>query len=472
MSRLPQRAGAVLRRARLRSITRGMTTHIPDPADLLQTLLSRCTAAGASAADAGMSQSEGVSVDVRDGKLESIERAESAGVALRCFFGQRQAHVSGSDFSTEGLEALADRCVAMARAVPEDAYCGIAEPDELATDITRDFDSDGDGEVDDTVLEQHALVAEEAALAVDGVRTIAACGNGWSRTTRWLAATNGFASVKTGSSTGLGLAAVAERDGKMERDYESRSARYREDIPGPAEIGRIAGERAVARLAPRKVATQKAAVIYDRRVAGGLLGSLVGAISGSAIARGVSFLKESLGEEVFAPGVNIIDDPFRMRGMGSRGHDGEGRPVARRAIIENGMLTEWLLNGPTARQLGLTPNGYASSGFGDPPGITTSNLYLEAGAESPTQLMSRVGQGLLVTDMFGPSINPNTGDYSVGVSGFWFEDGEIAYPVSEVTIADDLPAMFKRLVPASDLELRSTRDAPSLLIEDMSIAGD
>lgn len=443
----------------------------PDPASILQSLIARCRAEGASAADASLSLSEGVSVEVRDGALESIERSESRGVSLRCFYGQKQAHVSGSDLSEAGLSALAERCVAMARAVPEDPFCGLADPEDLATE-SRDLDCDGDGEVDERLLETEALEAEAAALAVDGVRTVSSCGNGWSRSQTWMAASNGFAALWTGSSTGLGLAAVAERDGRMERDYESRTVRWREDRPSPAEIGRIAGERTIARLGPRKVSTQTAAVIYDRRIAGSLLGTLVGAIAGPAIARGVSFLKDRLGEQVFASGINIIDDPFRLRGLGSRVHDGEGRPVRERAIIEDGVLTEWLLNGPSARQLGLAPNGYASGGFGDPPGVSTSNLYLQPGAASAAELMAGAGKGLLVTDMFGPSINPNTGDYSVGVSGFWFENGEIEYPVSEVTIADSLPAMFARLVPANDLELRGTRDAPSLLIEGMSIAGN
>lgn len=445
-------------------------THFP-PDQLLSDLIARCLKAGASAADGRLTLNEGVSVEVRGGALESIERAEDQGVALRCFYGQRMAHVSGSDFSTDGLDALVERCTAMARTVPEDPYCGLAAPDELAAE-SRDLDLAGDGAVEESVIEHEALAAEAAALSVEGVQQVSTCGAGWSRTQRWLAASNGFAAYQSGSSTGLGLAAVAEREGRMERDYESRTVRYRADRPSPEEIGRIAGERTVARLGARKIATQKAAVLYDRRVASGLLGSLVGAIAGPSIARGVSFLKDRLGEQVFAKGVDIVDDPFRLRGLGSRAHDGEGRAVAETKVIDDGVLTSWLLNGASARQLGLTPNGFASMGFGDPPGVGTSNLYLAPGEQSPQDLMRAAGRGLLVKEMFGPSINPNTGDYSVGVSGFWFENGEIAHPVSEVTIADCLPDMFARLVPASDLELRGTRDAPSLLVEDMSIAGD
>jgi PmbA protein len=448
-----------------------MTQTELSPESVLSTLLDACTKAGASAADVSFGRSDGVSVEVREGKLEGIERSESQGVALRCFFGQQQASVSGSDTSPQGLATLAERCVAMAKVVPEDPFCGIAPEADLAKDLPA-IDVTGDGEIATEVLEREALAAEAAALAVEGVQQVSGCGNGWSTSERWVATSNGFFANRKSGSTGLGLAAVAEKDGAMERDYESRSVRRLEDRPSPEEIGRIAGERAVARLAPRKIKTQTGAVIYDRRVAGSLIGAFLSAISGPSVARGVSFLKDQLGEQVFADAINLIDDPFRQRGMGTRAHDGEGRPVSKVNLIDNGRLTRWLLNGASAKKLDLTPNGHASSGFGSTPGVGVSNAYIEAGPKSPTELMADVGKGLLVSDMFGPSINPNTGDYSVGVAGFWFENGEIQHPVSEVTIAGDLPGMFKRLVPASDLEFRGTRDAPSLLIEDMSIAGE
>lgn len=448
-----------------------MTKTELSPESILSTLIETCTEAGASDADASFGRSDGVSVEVREGKLEGIERSESQGVALRCFFGQRQASVSGSDTSPEGLKTLAERCVAMAKVVPEDPYCGLAPADHLATDMPH-IDLEGDGEIAADLMEREAIEAEAAALAVKGVKQVSGCGNGWSTSERWVAASNGFAAYKKSGSTGLGLAAVAEKDGAMERDYESRSVRRLEDRPSAVEIGTIAGKRAVARLAPRKIKTQTGAVIYDRRLSAGLIGAFLSAISGPSVARGVSFLKDQLGEQVFAEGVNLVEDPFRARGMGSRVHDGEGRAVSRKNLIENGVLTRWLLNGASAKQLGLEPNGQASGGFGSPPGVGVSNAYLEAGDQTPEELMAAVGKGLLVADMFGPSINPNTGDYSVGVAGFWFENGEVQYPVSEVTIAGDLPGMFKRLVPASDLEFRGSRDAPSILIEDMSIAGE
>lgn len=447
-----------------------MTGFSIPPAELLAGLLENCLKAGASAADARIGVADGVSVSVRDGRLESIEREESASVALRCFFGKRQASVSGADLSPGGLKALTERCVAMARAVPEDRYCGLPERGQLAPGNV-DMDLSGEPEVPADVLEREAIAAEAAALAVAGIKTVAGCGASWNRSERWVAATNGFRSWKTGTSTSLGLSAVAEKDGQMERDYDSWSVRFTKDRPPADAIGRTAGERTIARLGARKIETQKAAVIFDRRVSDSLLGAFLGAISGPSVARGVSFLKDQMGTQVFAPGIYLTDDPHRPLGMGSRAHDGEGLPVEEAHLIEDGRLTRWLLNTSTARQLGLAPNGFAGLGFGDPPGVSTSNVYLRPGNQSPGALAKSAARGLLVTDMFGPSINPNTGDYSVGVAGFWFEGGEIAYPVSEVTVAGDLPSMFARLIPASDLELRSTRDAPSILIEDMNLAG-
>lgn len=447
-----------------------MTEHQPSPETILPELLSACLKAGASGADAQLALSEGVSVAVREGKLESIEREQGQSISLRCFFGQRQAHVSGSDLSPTSLKLLVERCVAMARAVPEDKYCGLTPESDLARGAL-DLDLSGEPERALAALEAEALEAEAAALAVAGVKTIAGCGASWSQGTRWVAATNGFFSRKTGSTTGLGLSAIAERDGEMERDYDSWSVRRLKDRPSAEDIGRTAGERTVARLGARKVETQKAAVMFDRRVADDLLGAFLAAISGPSVARGISYLKDRLGCQVFASGIYVMDDPFRPLGFGSRAHDGEGRPVRETAIIDDGVLTGFLLNGPSARQLGMAPNGFASGGFGEPPGVTTSNVFLRAGKASKDDLMRQAGKGLLVTDMFSPSINPNTGDYSVGVAGFWFDGGQIAYPVSEVTVAGDLPSMFARLIPASDLEFRSAAEAPSVLIEDMSLAG-
>jgi len=447
-----------------------MTDFAMPPETLLQYLLETCKKAGASDADARLIASYGESLAVREGKLETIERDEDAGVSLRCFYGQRQASVSGADLSPEGLKALAERCSKMAQAAPEDPYCGLLAADDIAKDMPK-FDLSGDGDYSPERLEREALEAEAAGLGVKGVKQVSSCAVDWGHTDRWVAATNGFSAHKGGGSSRISIVAIAQKDGAMERDYAGRNSRRRADRLSPREIGELAGQRTVERLGAKRLPSQTAAVIYDRRVSTSLMNILINAISGPSIARGVSFLKDRLGEAIFAPEINIYDDPFRARGMGTRGHDGEGMAVKKSRIIADGVLNQWLLNGPSARQLGLKPNGFGGMGFGNPPGILTSNVYMEAGTHSPGELMVQTGKGLLVTGMFSPSINPNSGDYSVGVSGMWYENGELAFPVSEVTIAGDLPSMFSRMVAGNDLELLSSRDAPSVLIEGMQIAG-
>lgn len=444
-----------------------MTTS---PADLLQSLIEATLKAGADAADARLSDSASLSVEVRKGELESVEREESRGLALRALVGRRQASVSATDLSPAALKALSERVVAMAKLAPEDKYCGLAEASEIAKDHPDlQLDSDDTPEADE--LERRGRIMEEAAMAVPGVKQMSHAGASWGTSRSWVAASNGFAAHKTSGYSSMAAVAIAERDGAMERDFESSSERLLARHKSPEWIGAEAGRRAASRLGARKLDSQTAPVIFDKRLSNRLLGAFIGAISGPAIARGVSFLKDKMGKPVFAPGVDVIDDPLRLGGFGSRGFDGEGRPVKRTALVKDGVLTQWLLNGPAARQLGLTPNGFASMGFGDPPGVTTSNLDILPGKRSFDELMKDAGNGLLVTDMFGPSLNPNTGDYSVGVSGFWFENGERAYPVSEVTVAGDLPSMLLRAVPGSDLEIRGSTNAPSLLIDGMALAG-
>jgi|JI9StandDraft_2_1071091.scaffolds.fasta_scaffold07811_3 PmbA protein len=447
-------------------------THQDSPAyaDLLQSLLADTLKAGADGADVRMSVNASLSVEVRNGELESVEREESRGIALRALVGRRQASVSGSDLSPAGLRALSDRVVAMAKLAPEDKYCGIPGASEIARDHI-DLDMDCDDTPEAPELERRAAEMEAVALAVPGVKQMSHSGASWSTGATWLAASNGFTAHRTSGISSMAAVAIAERDGAMERDFESTSERRRARLKSPEWVGRVAAERATARLGASKIESQTAAVIFENRLSARLVGAFIGAIAGPAIARGVSFLKDKMGQQVFAKGVNLIDDPLRRGGFGSRAFDGEGRPVQRTALVDDGILTQWLLNGPAARQLGLQPNGFASMGFGDPPGVTTSNLDLQPGTRDLAGLMADAGRGLLVTDMFGPSLNPNTGDYSVGVSGFWFENGAKAYPVSEVTVAGDLPSMLLRAIPGSDLEIRGSTNAPSILIDGMQLAG-
>lgn len=439
-------------------------------ADILESLIEATLKAGADGVDARIAESASLSVEVRNGDLETVEREESRGLALRALVGRRQATVSGTDLSPDALKALSERVVAMARLAPEDKYCGIAGADEIARDHP-DLQLDCDDLPEADELERRGREMESVAMAVPGVKQMSHCGASWSTSRSWLAASNGFRASKSSGISSMAAVAIAEKDGAMERDYESSSERRKAKLKSPEWIGREAALRATARLGARKLESQTAAVIFENRLSARLVGAFIGAISGPAVARGVSFLKDKMGKQVFAKAVNLIDDPLRIGGFGSRGFDGEGRPVKKTALVEDGVLTQWLLNGPAARQLGLSPNGFASTAFGDPPGVTTSNLDLQAGKKSLDQLMADAGKGLLITDMFGPSLNSNTGDYSVGVSGFWFENGERAYPVSEVTVAGDIPSMLLRAVPGSDLVIRGSTNAPSILIDGMALAG-
>lgn len=440
------------------------------PDGVLESLLGHARTAGADAADASLSISESLSVDVRMGEFEGVERSESRSVGLRAFIGKKQAGATTSDLSPDGLKALAERVVAMAKFAPEDPWCGLIDPSERATDFP-DLDTHDDARPDADTLEAMAKDAENAALAVAGVTNSSGAGASWSAGFVTMRTSDGFSGGSRASSYGVGVSPLAERDGKKERDWDGHTTRHFSELRKPAEIGRTAGERAVARLGSRKIESCKAPVIFENRLAGSMVSPMLGAISGAAIARGVSFLKEKLGQQVYAKGVNIEDDPFRKRGLSSRPFDGEGAPGQRRLLIDDGVLTTWLMNASAARQLGLKSTGHATLGHGGPPGISSTNVTLMPGQKSLEELMKDAGKGLLITDKFSPSLNANTGDWSVGVSGFWFENGVRAYPVSEITVAGNLLDIFARLIPGSDLERRGGVDAPSVLIDDLTIAG-
>jgi PmbA protein len=436
----------------------------------LDALLAHARAAGADAADASVSVSESLSVDVRMGAFEGVERSENRSIGLRAFLGKRQAGATSSDLSPDGLKALAERVVAMARLAPEDPWCGLLDPAERATSFP-DLDTHDEARPDADALEALALDAERAALAVSGVTNSSGAGASWSAGQVQMRTSDGFAGGSRATSYGVGISPIAERDGKMERDYEGRSTRFLSELPSAADMGRVAGERAVARLGSRKIESRKAPVIFENRIAARIVGPVFGAISGAAVARGVSFLKDKLGQQVFAKGIVLEDDPFRKRGLSSRPFDGEGAPGAKRNIIDDGVLTTWLLNASAARQLGLKSTGHATLGHGGPPGISASNITLQPGDRDLATLMKDAGEGIVVTEMFSPSLNANNGDWSVGFSGYWFENGVRAFPVSELTVAGNLLEMYARLIPGSDLERRSSFDAPSLLVDGLAIAG-
>ena len=447
------------------------TLAAPVSTDLLNDIVKAALKAGADAAEAVSADRRSLSLGVRNGRLEDIEREESRDLGLRVFVGQRQASVSASDLSPATQARLVERAVAMARLAPEDPNAGLAPQERLARGPLPDLDLFDARERSAEALEAAAAEAEAAALAVTGVARSEGGHASWS-SSRWrLVTSHGFDGAYEGSAFSLGVGVIAERDGAMERGGESRSTRHLSDLPGADQIGRTAGARAVARVGPRKIASTTAPVIFDNRMAGQIVSPALGAISGPSIARGTSFLKDRLGQRVFAPGVTLIDDPFRPRGMGSTPFDDEGVAVERRALFDDGILTTWLLNSASARQLGLETTGHASRGLAGPSGVSTHNLHMEAGERDLAGLMADAGSGLLVTSMFGPSLNGNTGDWSAGVSGFWFENGAIAYPVSEVTVAGKLTDLYLRIQRGSDLEFRGGFNVPSLMFDAVAIAG-
>jgi PmbA protein len=438
--------------------------------ELLGNLLDRAKAAGADSADALFVESISLSVARRLGNPENLERSESADLGLRAFVGKRQAIVSSSDTSDSALDELVTRVVAMAKSVPEDPYCGLADRDQLATDIP-DLDMCDDLEPDANVMEGWAQEAEDAARAVEGVSNSEGAEAGWGKYSVALASTNGFSQSYSRSGFSLSASVLAGSGTEMERDYDYSSAVYASDLTAPREIGRSAGEKAVRRLNPRKVETGQVPVVYDPRVSRSIIGHLAGAVSGTAVARGTTFLKDSLEKEIFSTSVNIIDDPLRKRGLRSKPFDGEGLATRPLNIIDKGRLTTWVLDLRSARQLGMQSTGHASRGTSGPPSPSMSNLYLEAGAQGPKELIKNITSGFYITELIGFGVNQVTGDYSRGASGFWIENGEITYPVSEVTVAGKLVNMFANITPASDLEFRYGTDAPTLLIEGMTVAG-
>ena len=437
--------------------------------DLAERLVAAAARAGADAADAVAVRSMSVSVEVRNAEVESSERAEGDDVGLRVLIGRRQAVVSSNDIK-EDVDRLAQRAVAMAKVAPEDRFAGLADAALLARDIP-DLDLLDPDLPEVAALEERAKRAEAAGLAVNGVTKSEGASASAGVGGMVLVTSSGFRGAYLSSRQGLSMSAIAGSGIAMERDYDFSSALHGSDLDAAEKIGRSAGERAVARSNPRKVATKRVPVVYDRRVSGGLVGHLAGAINGSAIARKTSFLKDKLGERLFAPGIRIVDDPLRKRGLRSRPFDGEGVAGRRLDIVEDGVLKTWFLDCATARELELTTTGHAQRGVSSAPSPGPSNLHLQAGAASPDELIADIAEGFYVTELIGFGVNQVTGDYSRGASGFWIENGKRTYPVSEVTIAGNLIDMFRSLTPANDLEFRFGTNAPTLRVEGMTVAG-
>jgi PmbA protein len=444
---------------------------ITDAENKVADLVAAAVRAGGDAADAVYHGSSATEVQVRLGRLEDVGRSEGAEIGLRLFVGRRSASVSSSDLSADALSALVERAVAMAREAPEDAYAGLAPAERLLRGEAPDVDADDGGDPSPAVLRERALAAEEAARAVAGVTNSEGAGTSAGRTLTALATSAGFARGTIASGYGSSASVIAGEGAAMQRDYAYHSARHLSDLEPADAIGRRAGERAVARLNPGKLASGPMPVVFDPRVGTSLLGHLAGAITGTAIARKTSFLLGKRGTRIFAPGITIRDDPHRIRGLRSRAFDGEGLPTAASDIVADGVLTTWLLDSASARQLGEQPTGHAVRGGSGAPGAGTSNLFLAAGVLSVEALIADIKLGVYVTELIGQGVNGVTGDYSRGASGFAIRDGQLAEPVAEITIAGNLAEMFLHLTPADDLVFRRALDVPTVRIDGMTVAG-
>ena len=436
-------------------------------------LVTRARAAGADAADAVFAADAALDVSVRLGSLEDVGRSESEELGLRVFVGHRSASVSTSgDLSSDTLHSLVERAVAMAREAPEDAWAGLAPAERLLHGAPPLLDLDDGGSASPEELRDLALAAEDAARAVAGVTNSEGGGASASRSVWALATSTGFAGGY--ATTGYGVSAsvlAGGSGGTMERDYAHHAARRRDRLDDAADIGRQAGERAVARVDPGRLVSGPMTVVFDPRVGGSLLGHLMGAISGQAITRKTSFLLDALGTRIFAEGVTVRDDPHQPHGMRSRPFDGEGLPLSPTAIVERGMLETWLLDSASARQLGLEPTGHAARGVNGAPGVSPSNLFMEAGTTPPATLIADIADGVYVTELIGMGVNGVTGDYSRGAAGFRIENGAITTPVAEFTIAGNLKDMFLALTPANDLMFRYGTNVPTLRVDGMTVAG-
>ncbi len=433
-------------------------------------LVEAALKAGANAADAIVVQGRSQSVTCRLGKVEASDRSERDGAGLRVFFGKRQAIVSSNHTNDALVGELAARAVEMARVSPEDKYAGLADKSLLATSLP-DLDLYDGASVSTGDLDARALEAEDAALAISGVTNSSGASAAWSSSGVSLVSSDGFEGSYARSSHSVSCSVVAGEGTDKQTDYDYSIATHLEDLRSAADIGREAGERAVRRLNPKLAETGQVPVIFDPRVSGSLVSHFASAISGSAVARQASFLRNEMDTKVFGKGVTIVDDPLRPRGPSSRPFDGEGVGAARLALVEDGMLENWLLDSATARELGLETNGHARRGVSSPPSPGASNLHMEPGNIDPADMIKSIGNGLYVTDLIGQGVNIVTGDYSRGASGFWVENGELTWPVSGITVAGNLADIFASLAPANDLEFRFSTNAPTILVERMIVAG-
>ena len=440
-----------------------------DTTSLLADLIAQARRAGADAADAVLFSGASLSVQRRLGATEQVERSEGRDLGLRVFVGRHAAMVSSTTIDPAGFAALAERAVAMARVVPEDPEAGLAETMALPESVSLDLEDPSEPSTEDLV--DRAAAAEDAARSVSGVTNSEGADASYGRAVSHLVTSAGFSGRSVRTSHSVSATALAGAGTAMQRDYDYTSAVYLSDIDNPESIGRSAGERAVARLHPTRPKTGKYPVIYDPRVAGGILSHIAGAINGAAVARGTSFLKDRMGQSILPPGIDIYDDPRRVRGLRSRIFDGEGTPTKARKLIDNGVLVTWLLDSRSARQLGLISTGHAARSTSGPPSPSPTNLYMSPGPLTPVELMADIAEGVYLTELIGMGVNGLTGDYSRGAAGFMIRNGQLAEPIAEITVAGNLIDMFANLTRANDLIFRRGTDAPTLRIEGLTVAG-
>lgn len=445
--------------------------------ELSHTLLQIAKRAGADEADTIAVQGTSVHIDVRAGALEQAERSEGIDIGLRVLVkdtdGWRQSCVSSSNTSHSTLEAMAERAIAMAKAAPLDPYAGLAPDDMLAG--TNNADGlelfDPTPEPDPKALQDDAQAAEQAALSHSGISQVQSASAGYSQRDIHLATSGGFTGGYKRSDRAVSCVAIAGTGTDMERDYDGDSRIFQSDLRAADDIGNSAATRALARTGARKPPSGAYPVLYDERVSSTLIGHLIAAVNGSSITRGSSWLRDGLGTQVLPSALSVIEDPHRVRIPGSRYFDAEGLGTRRRALIEDGILTGWTLDLATGRKLDMPSTANAARGTSAPPSPSSWNLELTQGQQSRDDLISGMGTGLLVTSMIGSTINPTTGDYSRGAAGLWIENGEIAYPVNECTIAGNLRDMLMQITPANDARTHLSRVVPSILVEGMTLAG-
>ena len=441
-----------------------------DNQTFLAQLLDAAKSAGADGADVMLARGQSTDVTMRLGKVEASERSEEFDVGLRVFVGQRTASVSTSQLDTKTINELATRAVAMAQLAPADPYVRLATAEEIAKTIP-DLDMFDPAMPDAAALQDRAAAAEDAANSNKAIKTVDHASAGHGIVDVLIGTSAGFLAGYQRSSHGISAVVIAEREGHMERDYDYSAAVYGSDLESAETVGKNAARRAVERLGASKPQTGSFPVVYDRRVAASLVGTMAGAINGAAIARGTSFLKDSLGKQVTRANLNFIDDPLRPRGMGSRLFDAEGLAVSKRKMIDNGVLTGWFLDLASASKLGMTPTGNARRGIGSAPSPGTSNFFIENGTLSRDAMIADIEEGFLVTEMIGSTVDMITGDYSRGAGGFWISRGKISHPISEATIASNLKDMFMQITAADDIDLRDSTASPSLRIDQMMVAG-